>query len=84
MALMDVWQQAKGLPVQERKELMKMLLDTLPADSPVSQPKTGADVVALLATMDPIVFVDEEIEDPVEWVKAQRRKEAARLEHTDD
>jgi len=33
----------------------------------------------MLEQMDAIEFVDPEIEDPVEWVKAQRQKEADRL-----
>ncbi len=41
--------------------------------------KTGAEIVAMLMTMDPEPLVDPEITDPVEWVKAQRRKEAERL-----
>ena len=46
---------------------------------PTPQPKTGAEIVAMLEQMDPIEFVDPDIEDPVEWVKAQRQKEADRL-----
>lgn len=41
--------------------------------------KTGAEIGAMLEQMEPIEFVDPEITDPVEWVKAQRRKEADRL-----
>ena len=50
-------------------------IDRLQAD----QAKTGAEIVAMLETMEPIEFVDPDIEDPVEWVKAQRRKRANAL-----
>jgi hypothetical protein len=33
----------------------------------------------MLQAMDPIEFVDPHIEDPVEWVKAQRQKRADQL-----
>ncbi len=42
-------------------------------------PKTGAEIAVMLMEMDPIELVDPEIEDPVEWVKVQRQKEADRL-----
>ena len=38
------------------------------------EPKTGAEIAAMLAQMPPIEFVDPEITDPVEWVQTQRRK----------
>ena len=53
---MDIWQQAKALPMQERKELMKMLLDTFETDAPVTQSKTGADIVALLEAKEPVAL----------------------------
>ena len=48
-------------------------------EQPVIPAKTGAEIVAMLETMEPIEFVDPDIEDPVEWVKAQRRKRANQL-----
>jgi hypothetical protein len=39
-----------------------------------NQPRTGAEIVAMLEEMEPIELVDSHIEDPVEWVKAQRQK----------
>jgi|SRR5450432_81616 len=42
-------------------------------------PRTGTEIAALLAEMEPIELVDPEITDPVEWVKAQRRKDSGRL-----
>ena len=70
---------ALKLAPKERKELTKLLIDTLYTDQPVTQAKTGAEIVAMLETMEPIEFVDSDIEDPVEWVKAQRRKRAEQL-----
>ena len=43
------------------------------------EPKTGAEIAAMLNDMEPIEFVDPEITDPAEWLQAQRRKEANRL-----
>jgi hypothetical protein len=48
-------------------------------DQPLTQAKTGAEIVAMLEAMEPIEFVDPHIEDPVEWVKTQRRKRADQL-----
>jgi hypothetical protein len=79
MTLSDILDQAKTLSPQERKELAKLLIDTLDTDQSVSPAKTGAEIVALLETMEPIEFVDPEIDNPVEWVKTQRRKRTVRL-----
>ncbi len=80
-------QEALALALQlnpkERLQLIEQVASSveqvLEADLPISQPKTGAEIVAMLEQMDAIEFVDPEIEDPVEWVKAQRQKEADRL-----
>lgn len=81
MTLTEILQQAQTLSVHERKELVKLLVDSLgmPETVASSQPKTGVQIAALLNQMSPIEFVDPEIDDPVEWVHAQRRKEANRL-----
>ena len=81
MTLAEVLQQAQTLSAHERKELVKLLVDSLefPEPSASFQPKTGEQIAALLNQMSPIEFVDPDIEDPVEWVNAQRRKEANRL-----
>jgi hypothetical protein len=84
MTLTDIFDQAKALSPQERKELAKLLIDTLDAEQAVSQAKTGAEIVALLETMEPVEFVDSDILDPVEWVKAQRRKRAEQLKPNQD
>jgi hypothetical protein len=77
MTVTEIFQQAKALSMQERKELVVKLVETL-GDTPAqtsSRPKTGAEIAAMLEKMAPIEFVDEDITDPVEWVKAQREKE---------
>ena len=82
MTVAEILQQAQTLSPHERKELVKLLVDSLEFPQPPSipsQPKTGAQIAALLAEMSPIEFVDPDIDDPVEWVKAQRRKDADRL-----
>jgi hypothetical protein len=40
------------------------------------QAKTGTEIAAMLEKMEPIEFVSSHIEDPVEWVKAQRHKQS--------
>lgn len=79
MTITEIFEQAKTLTAQERKELAKLLIDTLDADEADTQARTGAEIVAMLAAMEPIEFIDPEIEDPVEWVKAQRHKRSDRL-----
>ena len=79
MTLYDILEQVKQLNPQERRELVQHVL-AMPNDEMSSAtPKTGAEIVAMLEQMEPIEFVDPDILDPVEWVKAQRRKEAERL-----
>jgi hypothetical protein len=84
MTITQIFDHAKALSAQERKELAKLLIDTLDSDEPVKQPKTGAEIVAMLQAMDPIEFVDTHLADPVEWVKAQRRKRADKLQTDED
>ena len=79
MTITEILEQAKALSPQERKELAKSLIDMMDAGGPATQPKTGVEIVAMLEAMDPIEFVDPHIEDPVEWVKAQRRKRQEKL-----
>jgi hypothetical protein len=84
MTITEILNQAKALTPQERKELAKLLIDTLDTGELVSQAKTGAEIVAMLETMEPIEFVDPDIEDPVEWVKAQRHKRVNQLKAYQD
>ena len=79
MTIAEILDQAKTLSLQERKELAKLLIDTLDTNESAAQPKTGAEIVAVLQAMEPIELVDSHIEDPVEWVKAQRQKRRDRL-----
>jgi len=79
MTVAELLSQAKTLSPQERKELAKLLIDTLDSSQSSTQAKTGAEIVALLQTMEPIAFVAPHLDDPVEWVKTQRRKRAETL-----
>ncbi len=80
MTIDDILEQAKALTAQERAELARRLLDIPHESQSHHEPKTGAEIVAMLEAMEePIELVDPHIEDPVEWVKAQRRKEQERL-----
>lgn len=74
MTITEIFDQAKALNPEERKELAKLLIDTLDISATASRAKTGAEIVAMLQSMEPIEFVDSHIEDPVDWVKAQRQK----------
>ena len=74
MTLLEIYEQAKALSPAQRKELTKLIIDTLDVPASPSVSKTGAEIVALLEQMEPIEFVDAHIEDPVEWVATQRRK----------
>lgn len=84
MTITEIFDQAKALSTQERKELAKLLIDTLDISESTEQPKTGAEIVAMLQAMEPIELVDSHIEDPVEWVKAQRQKRKDQLKHYRD
>ena len=80
MSVAEILKQVETLSPHERDELFQQLL-AMREDAPVRVPKsqTGAEIVARLNEMEPIEFVDPEIEDPVEWVKAQRQKQVERL-----
>jgi hypothetical protein len=84
--LEEVLALALKLAPKERLQLIEQVASSVERDiedsaekQPASRAKTGAEIVAMLEAMDPIEFVDPEIEDPVEWVKAQRRKRADKL-----
>jgi hypothetical protein len=79
MIITEIFEQAKALSPEERKELAKLLIDTLDTSEAPSQAKTGAEIVVMLQSMKPIEFVDSHIEDPIEWLKAQRQKRADKL-----
>lgn len=80
MSVAEILEQVKTLSLAERKEVAKGVIDLLDVPVQIQPHKTGAEIVALLEAMEaPIELVDPEIEDPVEWVKVQRKKEADRL-----
>ncbi|MEQ8676113.1 MAG: hypothetical protein RLP44_22710 [Aggregatilineales bacterium] len=79
MTITEILEQAKKLTPHERKELTKLLIDMMEPSASATQPKTGAEIVAMLENIDPIEFVDPQIADSVEWVKAQRGKRQNQL-----
>ena len=80
MTVADILEQAKQLELDELDELAEQILDLrIHRRQQTHTPKTGAELVERLKKMGPIDLVDPHIEDPVEWVKAQRQKEADRL-----
>jgi hypothetical protein len=75
MTLTEVYEQAQQLSVDERRELVKMLVDTLddaPDASPAQTEHWGKRLNALLDEVGPIEMKYPEIEDSVEWVKRLR------------
>lgn len=80
MTVAEIFEQAKTLSVQERKELAKLIIDTLDTSTNAPQAKTGAEIVAMLRQLGPIEFVDADIEDPVDWVQKQRQKRHNQLQ----
>jgi hypothetical protein len=80
MTVAEILEQVKALTPLERKDLLKSLIDMFDVPVERQQPKTGAEIVAMIEAMpEPIELVDSEIEDPVEWVKTQRRKRQEKL-----
>ena len=80
MTVAEILEQARKLTSQERDELLEKL--QVMQSSPIQKhsPKTGAEIVAMLKALDePVEMVDPHIEDPVEWVKTQRRKRQEKL-----
>ncbi len=83
MSVAEIIEQVKTLNFGEQKEVLKAVIDLLDAPQVLTDkhmPKTGAEIVAMLEALDePIEMVDAHIEDPVEWVKAQRAKRKEKL-----
>ena len=80
MSVAEILEQVKDLSPAERDQLLAEIQALYEARSVrIPKSQTGAEIVAKLETIEPIEFVDPDIEDPVEWVKAQRKKEADRL-----
>jgi hypothetical protein len=84
MTIPEILDQAKALSPHEQEELAWRLFEMLDQEQTRTEAKTGAEIVQMLATIPPIEFVDADIEDPVAWVKAQRRKRAKQLEQFRD
>ena len=83
MTVLEIMKLAQALSPQERKELVKLLVDSLEVGKPrsnESEEHWRQSLNRLLDELGPIDLVDGEIEDPVEWVKTQQRKEANRLQ----
>jgi hypothetical protein len=73
MTVDDVFKEAQKLSPAERQELIQRLRNSL-KEVDEKRPKTGAEIAAWLRKTPPVDLVDSHIEDPVEWVKAQRDK----------
>lgn len=79
MSVTEILEQVKSLSPAERDELLASLQSMQSVPARKHQPKTGAEIVAMLEAMPPIELVDSHIEDPIEWVKAQRQKRQEQL-----
>jgi hypothetical protein len=49
-------------------------------NQPAEDEPWGKRLVRLVRDLDPTDLVDSDIEDPIEWIQAQRRKDASRLD----
>ena len=82
MTVLEIMKQAEVLSPQERKELVKLLVDSLEVvkspDLPAEQ-HWGQSLVQLLDELVPMDMANPEIDDAVEWVQAQRRHDVERL-----
>ena len=82
MTITEIIEQAKALSAQERKELVKQLVDTL--DLPTeqildeSEEHWGKSLNRLVDEIGPIGMLYPEIEDPVTWVKHLRAEQRRR------
>lgn len=75
MTLTEVFEQAKLLSPDERKELAKMLIDILDVEATEETDENehwGQSLNQLMDELEPIEMKYPEIEDPVEWVKHLR------------
>jgi hypothetical protein len=82
MTVTEIMEQAKTLSTQERKELVKQLVDILdlPPEQKSDEPEEhwGKSLNRLLDELGPIEMLYPEIEDPVEWVKHLRAEQSRR------
>ena len=80
MTVAEILEQAKKLTPEERDELVEQLTTLDEMEDDAQHASTGAEIVAMIEALEePIELVDPHIEDPVEWVKAQRRKRKEQL-----
>ena len=80
LTLTDILEHAKQLSDDALHTLIHHLLELQTQRfQSTHKPKAGAELVAMLKKMGPIELVDPHIEDPVEWLEAQRKKESDRL-----
>ena len=77
MTVAEILEQAKILSPQERKELVKLLVDTLDEPQQIIEADEhwGHSLNQLMDTVEPIEMKYPEIEDPVEWVKHLRSEQ---------
>ena len=81
MTVAEIMEQARTLSLQERKELVKQLVDTLDVPEQKSdEPEEhwGKSLNRLLDEIGPIEMLYPEIEDSVEWVKHLRAEQRRR------
>jgi hypothetical protein len=84
MTIAEIMEQAKTLSHQERKELVKLLVDSL--DVPASEPDTtvhwGQQLIELLNTLDLSAWDSDD--DVVTLLRRQREEQAQRYQSTWD
>ncbi len=81
MTVSELLEQAKSLSPAERRELAKLLIDTfeITPQERTEDWKTGSEIVAMIHDIGSIEFVDDDIDDPVEWLNTQRQKRKKQL-----
>lgn len=79
MTITEILDQAQALSPQDRKELAKLLIDSLDVTTrqtkSASEGHWGKNLLRLLDELGPIELAHSEIEDPVEWVQQIRREQ---------
>ena len=79
MTVAELLEQAKTLSIQELRELVRLLEDSLGTSQPTTESKSGEhwgeSLVRLVEELGPIEPVYPEIEDPVDWVKQIRKEQ---------
>jgi hypothetical protein len=81
MSIKEIMKQAQVLSPQERKELVKLLVDSLDVESPTpNEPDEhwGQTLNQLLDSLDMRDWENLDVDDPVEWVKQQRTADQKR------